>query len=81
VLAIRYDTTTHETRSMSPRSEAIAGSAVATIVWSATARNIGSITEGKTVQNNDREEVLFEPSAASAVGVSVSTGVRSSFIE
>jgi hypothetical protein len=44
---------------MSPRSEAIAGSAVATMVWSATARNIGSMIEGKTVQNSDREEGSF----------------------
>src|SRR5580704_10706548 len=30
---------------------AIAGSAVATMVWSTTARNIGSMIEGKTVRN------------------------------
>jgi hypothetical protein len=43
-------------RSTPPRSAVIAGSAVATIVWSATARNIGSMTDGKTAQNNPRAD-------------------------
>ena len=30
----------------------MAGSAVATMVWSTTARNIGSMMEGKTVRNS-----------------------------
>src|ERR1700722_10186968 len=51
VLAIRYDTTTQEARSIWPKLEAIAGSAVATMVWSATAINIGSMIGGKTVRN------------------------------
>src|SRR5688572_15186404 len=35
---------------MLPSSAAMAGSAVATIVWSTTARNIGSMMDGKTVR-------------------------------
>src|SRR5262249_6079454 len=37
-----------ESRSTPPRSRAMAGSAVATIVWSMIARNIGSMIEGKS---------------------------------
>ena len=44
-------TTTQEARSTSPVEAAIAGSAVATMVWSTTARNIGSMIDGKTVKN------------------------------
>ena len=54
VLAIRYDTTTQDARSISPSPEAMAGNAVATMVWSATARNIGSMMEGKTLTNSER---------------------------
>jgi len=48
VAAMRYDTTTQETRSTPPSDTAMAGRAVATIVWSIMARNIGSMTDGKT---------------------------------
>ena len=34
--------------------DAMAGNAVATMVWSATARNIGSMIEGNTLRNSDR---------------------------
>src|SRR6516165_6454787 len=44
--------TTHETRSTPPREAAMAGKAVATMVWSTTARNMGSMTEGKTLKNS-----------------------------
>src|SRR6185437_1842515 len=50
VAAIRYETTIQETRSTAPVAAAMAGSAVATMVWSTTARNIGSINEGKTAK-------------------------------
>src|SRR6185312_13875475 len=43
--------TTHETRSTAEKSDAIAGSAVATIVWSTIAMNIGSMIDGKSVKN------------------------------
>src|ERR1700683_722418 len=43
------------------------GSAVATMVWSATARNIGSMIEGKTVRNSDRVDgALSSPTAVSS---------------
>src|SRR5579863_4298213 len=82
VLAIRYDTTTQEMRSTAPKSDAIEGSAVATMVWSATAMNIGSMIEGKTRQNSECEDGF----AAAAVGVaaavvSASVRVRSSSIQ
>ena len=51
VPATRYDTTTHDTRSTLPSEAAIAGRAVETMVWSTTARNIGSMMDGKTVRN------------------------------
>ena len=51
VEAIKYDTTIHEARSTLPVEAAIAGNAVATIVWSTTARNIGSMIEGNMVRN------------------------------
>ena len=51
VAATRYATTTHDTRSTPPRLAAMAGSAVATMVESTTARNMGSMTEVKTVRN------------------------------
>ena len=57
----------------------MAGSAVATIVWSATARNIGSMIEGKTVQNNDR--VVGDWSAVAAEGFCDWVRTGSSFIE
>ena len=44
--------TTHEARPISPKVAAIAGNAVATMVWSTTARNIGSMIEGKTRKNS-----------------------------
>ncbi len=49
--AMRYDTTTHDARATLPVSAAIAGNAVATMVWSTTARNIGSMIEGKIAKN------------------------------
>src|SRR5271168_3346275 len=66
VLAIRYDTTTQDALSIWPRLEAIAGSAVATMVWSATARNIGSMIGGKTLRNCDPAETTG--AAAASVG-------------
>ena len=42
----------------------MAGSAVATMVWSATAINIGSMIDGKTVQNSDRGAGVGLASAA-----------------
>ena len=39
---------------MSPSVPPIAGRAVATMVWSTAAMNIGSMIEGKTVRNSDR---------------------------
>ena len=39
---------------MSPSVAPIAGRAVATMVWSTAAMNIGSMMEGKTVRNSDR---------------------------
>src|SRR5271154_4020591 len=69
VLAIRYDTTTQDALSIWPRLEAMAGSAVATMVWSATARNIGSMIDGKTVKNSDRGDgVLSSSPSPSFVG-------------
>ena len=53
-------------RSISPKLDAIAGNAVATIVWSATARNIGSITEGKTFQNSEPRDGGGSVDAATA---------------
>src|ERR1700724_815360 len=52
--------TPHDARPTCPKVAAIAGSAVATIVWSTTARNIGSMIEGKTRKNR------FRPSSAAA---------------
>jgi hypothetical protein len=51
---MRYDTTTQETRSTPPSEPAIAGRAVATMVWSSMARNIGSMTDGKTRKKRAR---------------------------
>ena len=60
----------------------MAGSAVATIVWSATAKNIGSMIEGKTVQNTARGEGGWPvPAAATAAGASLRRRAGSSFIE
>src|SRR5579885_2256867 len=68
VLAIRYATTTQNARSISPRLEAIAGNAVATMVWSATARNIGSMMGGKIAKNpgcaGDAAEAASEAAAS-----------------
>jgi len=52
--AIRYDTTIHEARSTLPVEAAIVGNAVATIVCSTTARNIGSMIEGNSARNAGR---------------------------
>src|SRR5215471_5125270 len=52
--AIRYDTPIHEARSTLPVAAAIAGNAVATMVWSTTARNIGSMIDGKIARNLGR---------------------------
>jgi hypothetical protein len=41
----------------------MAGRAVATMVWSTTARNIGSMMEGKTVRNRRAESVIGSISA------------------
>ena len=48
---MRYETTIQDARSNWPVEAAIAGKAVAMMVWSTTARNIGSMIEGKTVRN------------------------------
>src|SRR5579863_9214542 len=74
VLAIRYETTTHDARSISPRLEAIAGSAVATMVWSATARNIGSMIEGNTLRKSDDVDGV---SASDAAGKPTGCGADS----
>jgi hypothetical protein len=63
VEAIKYETTIQDVRSTWPISPAIAGSAVATIVWSNTARNIGSMMDGKTVRNAG----YFAPSETSGL--------------
>src|SRR5271166_5724874 len=60
----------------------MAGSAVATIVWSATAKNIGSMIEGKTVQNTARGWGGWPvPATPAAAGASLRTLAESSFIE
>src|SRR5438270_10924557 len=46
--------TIQEMRCTSPSEAAMLGSAVATIVWSTIARNIGSMIEGKTAKNRLR---------------------------
>ena len=70
------ETTTQDARSISPRLEAIAGSAVATMVWSATARNIGSMMGGKTVRNSEEDEGgVIAGAAASAPIEGAGTGV------
>ena len=51
---------------MSPRSDAMVGNAVATIVWSATARNIGSMIDGKMVRNRCRGGFASSVSPTSA---------------
>ena len=71
VFAIRYETTTQESRSTSPKFDAIDGNAVATMVWSATARNIGSMIDGNTDQNSERDDDF----AAAALEVSASGGI------
>jgi hypothetical protein len=56
--AIRYPTTIQETRCTFPVEAPITGKAVATMVWSTTARNIGSMIEGSTVRTADRFVVV-----------------------
>jgi len=56
----------------------IAGNAVATMVWSATARNIGSMIEGKTFKNSD--EVDGTSSSSNDLGSAFSAGsLRATF--
>ena len=45
----------------------MAGSAVATMVWSSAARNIGSMTDGNTVRNSDPPAGMARAGAA-AIG-------------
>ncbi len=52
--------TTHAIRSALPNVPAIAGSAAATMVWSAPARNIGSAIDGKTAKNRLPEDGVTE---------------------
>ena len=60
----------------------MAGSAVATIVWSATARNIGSMIEGKTVQKQrERDGGLAAAPRHAARRFSFGREVGSSLIE
>ncbi len=60
----------------------MAGSAVATIVWSATAKNIGSMIEGKTVQNSARGGGGWTvPADPRTAGASLRTLPESSFME
>src|ERR1043166_7617546 len=59
--------TTQDARPICPRVAAIAGKAVATMVWSTTARNIGSMIEGKTRKNRFGSDP-GAPTAVAAVG-------------
>jgi len=86
VAASRYETTTQEI-SAKPLSELpIVGKALASIVWSAAARNIATITPGKTRRNAWRLVSGAPASARSGVGTlaiaiddqSVETSVRAS---
>src|SRR5215471_7675099 len=54
--------TTQEARPTCPKVAAIAGSAVATMVWSTTARNIGSMIDGNTRKNR----LWLDPAAPTA---------------
>ena len=75
VVAIRYATTTQEIRSTSPNAPAMAGKAVATIVASTAARNIGRQIDGNTRKNSPRVETLSVGSGA-ADSASTGSGVR-----
>src|SRR5690348_16951623 len=60
----------------------MAGSAVATMVWSATAMNIGSMIDGKTVQNSRRGDGAVLPSATAWMpGASAAPPEMSSALE
>jgi hypothetical protein len=61
--------TTHDRSLMPPSELAIAGSALARIVWSAAARNIATITPGNTRRNASRDVA-----AARAAGQGVGSG-------
>src|SRR5260370_16135738 len=53
VAVSRYEVITQEIRTKSPRSLAIGGSAVATMVWSSAERNIASMAPAMTTRISD----------------------------